>query len=214
MSTCPAAAVLPLPAAVPLASGAGRARVPHMEQAVDPPGDEILMQAWAAGDVAAFEALYARHRLPLFRFLLGQLHDRALAEELFQDVWQRVVAARDGWRPDAPFAAWLYRIAHNRLADHWRALKHRPPAPADADERTTALADPDDPERHASRSQQAARLYRALDELPAEQREALLLRLHGELPLEEIGRITGVGRETVKSRLRYAMDRLRGRLQA
>jgi len=185
-----------------------------MDQAAEPHGDETLMQAWAGGDASAFEALYARHRLPLFRFLQGHVRDRALAEELFQDVWQRVIAARDGWRPDAPFGAWLYRIAHNRLADHWRAQKHRPPAPLDADQRTAALASGDDPERHASQVEESARLYRALDELPPEQREAVLLRLHGELPLEEIGRITGVGRETVKSRLRYAMDRLRGRLEA
>lgn len=186
-----------------------------MDQAVDAPADETLMQAWAgSGDVAAFEALYARHRAPLFRFLQGHLHDRGLAEELFQDVWQRVIAARAGWRPDAPFGAWLYRIAHNRLNDHWRARRHRPPAPADALERTAALAASDDPERDASEREAAARLYRALDELPAEQREAVLMRLHGELPLEEIARITGVGRETVKSRLRYAMDKLRGRLEA
>src|SRR5690606_12389994 len=102
-----------------------------MDQPVDIPADETLMQAWAGnGDVAAFEALYARHRAPLFRFLQGHLHDRGLAEELFQDVWQRVISARAGWRPDAPFGAWLYRIAHNRLNDHWRARRHRPPAPA------------------------------------------------------------------------------------
>ena len=185
-----------------------------MDQAVDAPGDETLMQAWAGGDVTAFEQLYARHRAPLFRFMLGHLHDRALAEELFQDVWQKVIAARGGWRPDAPFGAWLYRIAHNRLNDHWRTQRHRPPAPADAMERTAALASGDDPEREATRDEAAARLHRALDELPAEQREAVLMRLHGELPLEESARITGVGRETVKSRLRYAMDKLRGRLEA
>ena len=211
----PAALPMPCPpAALRLAPGHGQGRVLGMDQAAEPHGDETLMQAWAGGDASAFEALYARHRLPLFRFLQGHVRDRALAEELFQDVWQRVIAARDGWRPDAPFGAWLYRIAHNRLADHWRAQKHRPPAPLDADQRTAALASGDDPERHASQVEESARLYRALDELPPEQREAVLLRLHGELPLEEIGRITGVGRETVKSRLRYAMDRLRGRLEA
>ena len=213
--SCLDAVINPHPAAPPLAPRDGACRVLGMDQAVDIPADETLMQAWAGnGDVAAFEALYARHRAPLFRFLQGHLHDRGLAEELFQDVWQRVIAARAGWRPDAPFGAWLYRIAHNRLNDHWRARRHRPPAPADAQERTAALAARDDPERHASQDEAAARLYRALDELPAEQREVLLLRLHGELPLEEIARITGVGRETVKSRLRYAMDKLRGRLEA
>src|SRR5690606_16947323 len=166
--SCLDALIPPHPAAPPLAPRGGACRVRGMDPAVDTPADETLMQAWAGnGDVAAFEALYARHRAPLFRFLQGHLHDRGLAEELFQDVWQRVIAARAGWRPDAPFGAWLYRIAHNRLNDHWRARRHRPPAPADAQERTAALAARDDPERNASQDEAAARLYRALDELPA-----------------------------------------------
>src|SRR5690606_26639141 len=94
----PAALPLPCPpAALRLAPGHGQGRVLGMDQAADPPGDDTLMQAWAGGDASAFESLYARHRLPLFRFLQGHVRDRALAEELFQDVWQRVIAARDGW---------------------------------------------------------------------------------------------------------------------
>jgi RNA polymerase sigma-70 factor (ECF subfamily) len=148
----------------------------------------------------------------LYRFLLRQLRDPALADELFQDVWQRVIAARRGWTPEATFATWLYRIAHNRLADHWRAQQVRPPAPADGDERAARIPDPDTPERTLSEFEQRRQLQIALDALPAEQREVLLLRLEQELTLEEIGTITGVGRETVKSRLRYAMDKLRARL--
>lgn len=174
--------------------------------------DESLMLAYAAGDVPSFDTLYGRHRARLYRFLVRQLRDGALADELFQDIWQRVIAAREGWKPEAMFSTWLYRIAHNRLADHWRALQHRPPAPGDADERTERVPDPDTPERSLSDFEQRRHLQRALDELPAEQREVVLLRLEQELTLEEIGEITGVGRETVKSRLRYAMDKLRSRL--
>jgi RNA polymerase sigma factor (sigma-70 family) len=173
------------------------------------PADDALMLAYAAGDVRAFEQLYARHRGPLYRFLLRQLRDGALADELFQDVWQRVIGARASWQPEARFATWLYRIAHNRLNDHWRALRHRPPAPEDADARTERVEDPDTPERQLSAFESRRELQRALDALPDEQREVLLLRLEQELTLEEIGQITGVGRETVKSRLRYAMDKLR-----
>ena len=175
--------------------------------------DETLMLAYAAGDVAAFERLYQRHRGKLYRFLVRQLHgNAALADEIFQDVWQRVIGARAGWTPEAMFTTWLYRIAHNRLTDHWRALQHRPPAPEDADLRTERIADPDDPERRLSEFEERRRLQRALDELPEEQREVVLLRLEHDMTLEEIGEATGVGRETVKSRLRYAMDKLRARL--
>lgn len=181
---------------------------------VDPTlaSDETLMLAWADGDVAAFETLYGRHRQRLYRYLLRQVRDASLADECFQDTWQRVIAARAGWRPDASFATWLYRIAHNRLADHWRARQHRPPAPADADERAARIPDPDTPERTLSEFEQRRQLQLALDALPPEQREVVLLRLEQELTLEEIGAITGVGRETVKSRLRYAMDKLRAHL--
>ena len=170
------------------------------------------MLAYAAGDMAAFERLYARHRTRLYRFLLRQLREPALADECFQDVWQRVIAARAGWKPEAAFSTWLYRIAHNRLTDHWRALKHRPAAPADGDERAARIPDPDTPERNLSEFEQRRRLQLAMAELPEDQREVLELRLQQELSLEEIGQITGVGRETVKSRLRYAMDKLRTRL--
>ncbi len=176
------------------------------------PSDEQLMLAYAAGQVSAFEQLYSRHRGPLYRFLARQLRNDALADEFFQDIWQRVIAARANWRPEAAFTTWLFRIAHNRLNDHWRSLKHRPPAPLDADERAAQVPDPHTPERTLSEFEQRRRLQLAMDELPEDQREVLVLRLERELTLEEIGEITGVGRETVKSRLRYAMDKLRARL--
>ena len=144
--------------------------------------DEALMLAYAAGEATAFEQLYARHRGKLYRYLLRQLRDNGLADELFQDIW--------------------------------RSLKHRPAAPADADERTARLADPDTPERVLSEFERRRQLQLALDDLPGEQREVLLLRLEQELTLEEIGEVTGVGRETVKSRLRYAMDKLRAVMPA
>jgi RNA polymerase sigma-70 factor (ECF subfamily) len=174
--------------------------------------DETLMLAWAAGDLPAFEQLYGRHRGRLYRYLLRQLRNPAIADDVFQDVWQRVVTARADWRPDAAFATWLYRIAHNRLADHWRAQRYRPPAPPDGDERTARIPDPHSPERTLSEFEQRRALQLALDELPEDQREVVLLRLEQDMTLEEIGIVTGVGRETVKSRLRYAMDKLRARL--
>ena len=174
--------------------------------------DEQLMLDWVAGDGTAFEQLYGRHRTRLYRYLLRQVRDGALADELFQDVWHKVIVARTSWVPQAAFATWLYRIAHNRLADHWRAAKHRPAAPGDSEERAARIPDPDTPERHLSEFERRRALQLALDDLPPEQREVLLLRLEQELTLEEIGAITGVGRETVKSRLRYAMDKLRAGL--
>lgn len=178
-----------------------------------PVTDEDLMLAWASGDLAAFETLYTRHRIKLYGFLRRQLRDPALADELFQDIWQKVIGAREHWQPQALFTTWLYRIAHNRLNDHWRAARHRPAAPADADLRIEAISDPDTPERVLSSFEQRRQLQLAIEQLPDEQRSVLLLRLEQELTLEQIATITGVGRETVKSRLRYAMDKLRALLR-
>jgi RNA polymerase sigma factor (sigma-70 family) len=175
--------------------------------------DEELMQAYGTGDASAFEFLYARHRGPLFRFMLRQVREQGTAEELYQDVWQKVIQARERYRPDAKFSTWLYQIAHNRLTDHWRAMQHRPQATEDAMERAEQVPDTQTPERELSSFEQRRRLQLALEELPQDQREAVMLRLEQELSLEEIADITGVGRETVKSRLRYALDKLKLRLK-
>ncbi|MBS7455645.1 RNA polymerase sigma factor [Coralloluteibacterium stylophorae] len=176
------------------------------------PSDETLMLAYAEGVAGAFDALYRRHRGPLFRFIQRSLGDREASEEVFQDVWQRVVAARSRYRTDARFTTWLYQIAHNRLGDHWRARRVRPGAPEDAETRLGTLADASTPDAELGEFERRRRLQIALAELPAEQRETLLLRLDQCLSLEAIAAITGVGAETAKSRLRYAVDKLRARL--
>jgi RNA polymerase sigma-70 factor (ECF subfamily) len=174
--------------------------------------DEDLMAAWAAGELPAFESLYARHRGMLFRWLLRNVQQQPLAEELFQETWARVVAARERWRPEARFTTWLLQIAHNLMVDHWRRQR-----PADPDPETTlaALEAPDEqrPDAELSEFEQRRRLQRALEDLPAEQREAFLLRAEAGLGVEEIAQATGVGRETAKSRLRYALARLREALR-
>lgn len=181
----------------------------RMDGVPDEPDDNALMTAYATGDQRAFELLYSRHRAGLYRYILRLLRDRATTDELFQDVWQRVILARNGWRPSGSFSGWLYQIAHHRVNDHWRARRHRPAAPIDAEERVAAIPDQDTPERAVSEFEQRRSLQLALESLPREQREVIALRLEQELTLEEIAAITGVGRETVKSRLRYAMDKLR-----
>ena len=141
-------------------------------------------------------------------FLLTEEEARDLVQESFIRVWRNL----DQYDPRFRFSTWLFRIAHNRLNDHWRAARHRPAAPDDAEQRTARLADACTPELLAHEQDERLRLRQAMAELPQEQQEVLILRLEQELSLEEIGQITGVGRETVKSRLRYAMDKLRARL--
>src|SRR3989304_314716 len=83
-------------------------------------GDEQLMLAFPGGDAGAFDALYRRHKGALYRFVLRSIRDRATAEELYQEVWMRVIESRGRYEVQAKFTTWLYTVAHNRLVDHWR----------------------------------------------------------------------------------------------
>jgi RNA polymerase sigma-70 factor, ECF subfamily len=198
---------------------------PMNTESGDEAGDEDLMLRYCAGDASAFEALYRRHRGPVYRYLLRQCGNAGTAEELFQDVWLRVVNARIGYEVKARFTTWLYRIAHNRLMDyfrsHARARLESYDALVDDESSDEQWADVDSGAESTyesadvtlDRKRTAERLVAAIDTLPAAQREAFLLREEGGLSLEEIAAATGVNAETAKSRLRYAMARLRSLLK-
>ena len=186
----------------------------------DPRTDEGLMLAYRDGEAAAFEALYTRWRGPLYRYFLRQCGHAGQADELFQDVFMRVIGASASYEPTAKFTTWLFRIAHNRLVDHWRKMGREPVDPSASNENDDdGEFDPPGPE-HAAPERQAERkelgeaLIAALNELPEVQREAFLLAEEGGLTLEEIASLAGVGRETIKSRLRYATAKLRNKLES
>lgn len=173
------------------------------------PSDEALMMRYRDGDVAAFDALYGRHRGGVFRYVLRLCGARAVAEELFQDIWLQLVRAREGYVARARFTTYLYRIAHNRVIDHFRATRG---AHFDYDEEVAAAvpaARGADPAVAAESREAARRLLLAIEALPPSQREAFLLQQETDMTLEEIAVATGVSRETAKSRLRYAMARLK-----
>lgn len=172
--------------------------------------DRALMLRYKDGDVAAFETLYQRHRGPLYRFLLNQSQDTQAAEDIFQEVWSRIIRSRDRYRPAAKFATYMYHIARNCFLDHVRHSGRQPVLVSiDDDPPVELVAGTNNPEAAAENSNASAYIQAALDGLPPEQREAFLLREEAGLTLEEIGQVTGVGRETVKSRLRYAVAKLR-----
>ena len=179
------------------------------------PADEELMLRYGGGDAGAFEVLYRRHRGPLYRFLLRQVSDAATAEELFQDVWMRVIDFRGRYQVRAKFSSWVYAIAHNRLMDFYRASgRAKFLACEESEEALERLPAEDLPiDALVDRKRAAERLLAALDRLPEVQREAFLLQQEGELSVEEIGEATGVSRETAKSRLRYALAKLRASLR-
>jgi RNA polymerase sigma factor (sigma-70 family) len=163
------------------------------------------MLAYRDGNAGAFETLYARHRGRLYRFVLRSVKARGAAEELFQEVWIRVIEARGRYTPQARFTTWLYTIAHNLLTDHWRK---KGLTLVELDEDSQAPA-PDDPARSVEARQALSRFAAALEALPPAQRQAFLLHEEGGLSIAEIAAATGSNEETAKSRLRYAMAKLK-----
>ena len=170
--------------------------------------DEELMLAYADGDARAFETLYAKHKGALYRYVLRSVKTAGEAEEMFQDIWMRAIEARARYAPRAKFTTWLYTIAHNRLVDHWRA-RGLAIVPADDDAPEPAAPPSSEPHMQLEARQTLERLSAAIAALPLAQREAFLLHQEGGLGAAEIASATGTNEEAAKSRLRYAMNKLK-----
>jgi RNA polymerase sigma-70 factor (ECF subfamily) len=193
------------------ASFARAARARRVETVSDDE-DAQLMLAYARGEMRAFETLYSRHRGALYRYLTRQARDNEIANDLFQEVWSRVIVNRARYEPRAKFRTFLFTLAHNCFIDHCRRTKSRPGGVGidDADA-ADLLPAPEElqPDSALARDERTHRYRAALATLPAEQRDVYLLHEESELSLEEIARVTGVGAETAKSRLRYAVNKLK-----
>lgn len=171
------------------------------------PDDSALMLRYRDGDVKAFETLYRRHKDPVYRYLLRLSGHPDTAEDVFQDVWSKIIRARRSYRATARFTTFLYRVAHNCFIDHVRRNKrHAGNTSLEPD----AHRDPgESPETETERRLARERLEHALAALPEEQRDAFLLHEEGGLTIDQIAAIQDCNRETAKSRLRYAVNKLR-----
>jgi RNA polymerase sigma-70 factor (ECF subfamily) len=174
--------------------------------------DAQLMSRYRDGDAGAFTALYARHKGPLYRYLLRQVRNAGAAADLFQEVWSRLIANRARYEARAKFATYLFHIAHNCTIDFFRRDRamSRAARSEDADAPPEAeVPEYQRPDGIAEYAEQQSALLAALGALPQEQREAFLLHEETGLTIEEIARVTQVGLETAKSRLRYAVRKLK-----
>ncbi|WP_025562268.1 sigma-70 family RNA polymerase sigma factor [Psychromonas sp. SP041] len=183
--------------------------------------DESLMLQYAQGDIQAFTDLYTRHKDSLYRYFLRQSATPELAEELYQNVWSKLIKARSTYQVSSKFTTWLYRIAHNELIDHYRrnTTENKVIALNVEDKRTEAtneaevghLADQQqktiDEQLHLS--QQASHLRWCLKQLPRQQKEAFLLKHESGFTLNEIAKLVGESSEGVKSRIRYGINKLK-----
>ncbi|MGI2180167.1 sigma-70 family RNA polymerase sigma factor [Shewanella frigidimarina] len=174
--------------------------------------DEQLMLDYQAGDVRAFEALYLKHKGPLYRYFVRQLHDQQLAEDLYQDTWGKVINAAKQYQVTAKFTTWLYKIAHNLLIDHVRAVKPLDKVtPLGEDETMDSLQADDQasPESQVEQQQQADMMKGCIAKLPAVQKEAFLLNIEMGMTAAMISDIANVTLEATKSRIRYAYQSIK-----
>jgi RNA polymerase sigma-70 factor (ECF subfamily) len=175
------------------------------------PTDETLMAAYCSGDSGAFDRLYARHKAPVYRYIGRLLRDTGDPDALFQEVWFRVVHHRNAWSRSRGFKPWLFAIAHNIAIDHLRSAGRQPGEPLDTVPELASRQP--DIDRWQIIRDCVERLLGLLSELPEAQRSAFLLKEEAGLSLQEIARVADVGRETIKSRLRYALQTLRRGLE-
>jgi RNA polymerase sigma-70 factor (ECF subfamily) len=185
--------------------------------------DEQLMHAYREGNPRAFELLLARHERKVWNFLRRSVGDPTLAEDLLQEVFLRVIKAHAEWKGEAKFTTWMYAIARNLCIDHSRLAVHRDARSLDAptrpdDESSSTLHDhlashDRDAEGLTSDAEVRTRVDAAVAALPEDQREVFLLREVMDMPFAEIARVVGAPEPTVKSRMRYALERLREALE-
>lgn len=176
----------------------------------DSTDDSALMLRYRDGDLEAFDVLYRRHNQALYRYLLRLCMNRDAAEDIYQDVWKKIISSRSRYQATAKFNTFLYRVAHNSFIDHARRNKRY--SSADDYDPDRNVNEAEGPDIEAEKLLLRRRLDRALASLPDEQRDAFLLHEEGGLGLDAIALISGVSRETVKSRLRYANGKLRAAL--
>lgn len=188
--------------------------------------DEELMLRYASGDLRAFEEIYQRHRKPVFNFIFRYVKSQEHAEELLQDVFLRLVQNAQNYEKQAKFTTWLYTIARNICIDTYRRKKHRQTVSmqqtlrGDPEEGLTfeqILEDPSQESLGEDRvyyHQLRQVVESGLANLPEEQREVFLLREVSQLPFKEIASIVGTLENTVKSRMRYALEYLRRHVEA
>ncbi len=173
----------------------------------EPLTDEQLMLNYGQGDAAAFEQLYQKHKGGVYRYFLRHCSRADVAEELHHDIWMKLINARETYQPTAKFTTWLYTLAHNHLVNYYR--KNNKAQLLDFDE----IAEPEDElpelEQQLSHSRQAIDLISQVENLPAQQKEVFLLRHEAGFSLEEIASLTKSSFEATKSRLRYAMAKLK-----
>ncbi len=182
----------------------------------DNAADEQLIEQYQNGDAAAFEVLYGRYKNALYHYFFRQVNSAGTADELHQDVWLNIVRSPSSFKQQASFKTWLYKIAHNRLVDYYRQHSKQPLYLVHNDDETLSdssneqsAASADEPDINLQTEQASHALLQCISALPDVQREVFILHESSGLTLQTIAGIMDSTVESTKSRLRYAVKKLR-----
>ena len=182
--------------------------------------DEALLAKYIDGDIASFTVLYERHKGAMYRYLLRQIHDERMSEDLLQDIWSKIIIHSDGFVAKAKFYTWAYTIARNSLIDHYRHMQVQDSIISEIDDNDTDIEPIEnvsklsyDVDDELQRMRQKKALKKCLEKLPPHLLETFLLKEEGNMTGQQISDIINASYEAVKSRLRYACQQLRTCLQ-
>ena len=179
------------------------------EQSLEDSSDEALMLAYVNNDQLAFNKLYERYRLSLYRYMLRQISvSDAVLNELYQDVWLKLINSRQQYKVKASFKTYLYQIANNTIKDYFRRESVRK-IMSNLENEEEIIDEGVSPDENLSKQQLIVKFKRALAELPQQQRDVFLLREEAGLTSAQIAEMMQVSVDTVKSRMRYAVTRLK-----
>lgn len=175
--------------------------------------DQDLIGLYLDGDQKAFEELLGRHKNKIYTSIYLFVKDQALAEDIFQDVFIKIIdTLRKGrYNHEGKFLQWAMRIAYNMCVDHFRRTKRRPQfTPTETFDIMDILkVSEDNMEQLMIKSQTHDRVRQLVDLLPPEQREVVILRHYADLSFKEISQLTRVSINTALGRMRYALINIR-----
>lgn len=175
--------------------------------------DAVLVKNYISGDESALASLIERHQSKIYGFIYSKVNDRDLSDDIFQDTFIKVIKTlkTKSYNEEGKFLPWVMRIAHNLVVDHFRKSKKMPFQRETEEYSIFNYMSDNAPtiESQMITEQVEVDLTRLLNELPADQKEVLMMRMYQDLSFKEIAELTGVSINTALGRMRYALLNLR-----
>ncbi|RZJ34054.1 MAG: sigma-70 family RNA polymerase sigma factor [Flavobacterium sp.] len=175
--------------------------------------DALLVKNYVAGDENALSTLINRHQSKIYGFIYSKISDRDISDDIFQDTFIKVIKTlkSNSYNEEGKFLPWVMRIAHNLIVDHFRRNKKMPMFRETEEFSIFSVMSDNSPniESRIITSQVESDLHKLIDELPADQKEVLVMRMYQDMSFKEISELTGVSINTALGRMRYALMNLR-----